>query len=103
MIDEGTEEKTIFRLSLRPDQEIFERYTDQLATTLASDVFSANLSMDCLVTVIIQLYVSLNNELFDQPSIRELAETGDPNLLCSSRANFPIGTDFISGTAGTLI
>ena len=95
--DEETEEKTIFRLSLRPDRDIFERYTDDLATTLAIDVFSAGLNMNCVVAVRVQLYLSLDNKVYDQLFTRELAELDDINIFCDPRANFPIRNDFISG------
>ena len=97
--DEGSEQKTIFQLSLRPNGGIVERYTDTLATTFAKDVFSLNLNSDCLVTVKIQLYVGSNSELFNQSLIRELAESADINILCDPRASFPIGPGFISGKA----
>ena len=95
--DLGSEIKTIFRFNLKSNGTLVERYTGQLATTLAKDVFSLNLNIDCLVTVRIELYVSITGELSDQPFIRELQESADLNLLCDSRASFPIGPSYISG------
>ena len=96
-MDNGSEMKTVFRLSLGPNGTLVERYTDELATTLAKDVFSIDSSIDCLVTVRIELYVSPNNVPFNQPFVRELAELDNLNILCSSRARFPIGSSYFSG------
>ena len=89
--------KTVFRLSLGPNGTLVERYTDDLATTLAKDVFSINSSIDCLVTVRIERYISPSSGPFNQPFVRELAELDDVNILCNSRARFPIGSYYYFG------
>ena len=96
IVDTGSNQKTIFRFSLKPDGKLTERYTGALATALAKDVFSLGQSLDCLVAVNIQRYSSMSNGLYDQPFVRELAEVQDFNVLCESRARFLVGADYIS-------
>ena len=96
IVDTGSNDKTIFRFSLKPDGKLTERYSGALATALAKDVFSFGQSLDCLVAIKIDLYLSMSTGPYDQPSVRELAEVQDFNSLCEARAMFLVGADYNS-------